>query len=240
MRMAAHREPRRANLATIVGSSLAVVAAGSLLAFSTLAEQAGLQGLATGRIDPAHPGRFGGGGHAITIPAPAPPEDPRDDLAELVRETVARRPRVEAPVVEVFTPAETPSQPRPRPERPRRIDQPARVAVAPPAEVEDEPEEDRDGPPYGHAYGYYRNKHEDGRPAKKDKAKPRSAEQPVYARSANDEPASKPPKAPKMKKVKPAAPGNGKAQGHSKHGKGNGHSKHAHKGKGKGHSKHGG
>lgn len=236
--MAFQKQPRRANLATIVGSSLAVAAAGSLLAFSSLAEQAGLEGLATGRLQPAHPGRSGGGGHAITVPAPAtqPPGDPRDDLVELVRRTTADERVRTLPTLE---PAETVAAPEPRPEKPakpepRRIDRSARVAVAQP-EVDDEPAE-TDGPPYGHAYGHHKDKHKDKapKPGKKHAPKAHSDEAPVYARSAHDEGKSKPPKAPKMqkvKKVKKANPGNGKAKGHSKH---------AHKGKGKGHSKHGG
>ena len=84
------RAPRRPNLATIVGSGLAVVAAGSLLAFSTLAEQAGLQGLATAGIQPATPHRAPAG-RAITIPAPAaaPPSEPQAVVDRLVETTLA-------------------------------------------------------------------------------------------------------------------------------------------------------
>jgi hypothetical protein len=234
------KEPRRANPATIVGSSLAVVAAGCLLAFSTLAEQAGLDGLATGRLQPAVPSRTGTAGHVITVPAPAtaPPGDPREALAELVRESVRRAP-VQEPPPEAVTPAEPPSPVEPEPTRKRRVDDSPKVAVTDPPVEEDvaEPE----GPPYGHAYGHYKDKnkdkHEDPKSGKKHKPKSRSSDQPVYARTANDEgsyKSSKPAKLEKVKKAKKA-----KSPGHS-NGKAKGHSKHAHKGKGKGHSKHGG
>lgn len=256
--MASLKEPRRANLATIVGSSLAVVAAGSLLAFSTLAEQAGLEGLASGRLQPAIPGRAGTGGHAITVPAPAtaPPGDPREALAELVRESVRRAPAQERPA-EPAVATEPPSPAKPERERTRRVDSSAKVAVAEPPVEEDVDAAEPDGPPYGHAYGHYKNKrkekHKDEKPAKKQKPKSRSSEQPVYARTANDDgeskpyKPSKPAKLEKVKKTKKAdSPGNGNGKGHGK-----GHSKHAHKGKGnrsagrsvgkgKGHSKHGG
>lgn len=244
--MTFQRQPRRANLATIVGSGLAVVAAGSLLAFSTLAEQAGLEGLATRRLQPTHPAHAGRGAHVITVPAPAtaPPGDPRDELAELVRATVDRDRVRTAPVVAFQPPAAPSPQPdEARPDRSRRVEPTARVAVTEPAAQDEAEAAEPDGPPYGHAYGHYKEKHK----APKHEPRSRSSEQPVYARSANDETESKPPKAPKMKKVKkvkPAGnPGNGKAKGHSEHGNGNGygHSKHAGKsnGKGKGHSKHG-
>lgn len=222
------REPRRPNLATIVGSGLAVVAAGSLLAFSSLAEQAGLEGLATGGLQPAQPAR-GGKGHVITVPAPAPaePADPREGLAELVRDSVARRDVVEPEVVRiVFTPEPRPERPE-KPARPDPIESTARVAVAEP-EVTEEPE--YDGPPYGHAYGHYKNRDEKAKPKpKKHDPKPAASDAPVYARKAEDGKA-KGPKPPKLKKVEKAEP-RGKAKGHSKHA-------HA-KGKGKGHSKHG-
>ncbi|MDQ4124398.1 MAG: hypothetical protein M3134_02200, partial [Actinomycetota bacterium] len=104
--MTIHKEPRRGNLATIVGSSLAVVAAGSLLAFSTLAEQAGLDGLAAGKLQPAQPGRVDGGGHVITVPAPAtaPPGDPREALVELVRDSQGRSRLRMVPPVETVAP----------------------------------------------------------------------------------------------------------------------------------------
>lgn len=230
--MATHSEPRRANLATIVGSSLAVVAAGSLLAFSSLAEQAGLEGLATGGLQPAQPGRVDSGGHAITVPAPAtaPPGDPRDALVELVRDSGGRM-RVRT-IVPVDTPEREPrSRPEqpdpPEPTQPRRIESSARVAVAS-DDGNDVDEVEHDGPPYGHAYGHYKKEHEAPKPAKKHA--PKSSEAPVYARGANEGEGSKPPKPPKMHKVE-------KAPGHS-NGKAKGHSKHAHKGKGKGHSKH--
>jgi hypothetical protein len=245
------KEPRRANLATIVGSSLAVVAAGSLLAFSTLAEQAGLDGLATGRLQPAVPGRTGTGGHVITVPAPAtaPPGDPREALAELVRESVRRAP-VQEPPPEAVTPARPPSPDKPEPKRTPRVDDSPKVAVTEPP-VEEDVAAEPDGPPYGHAYGHYKNKnedrHEDPKPAKKQRPKSRSSEQPVYARTANEDgdskpyKPSKPAKLEKVKKVKKAkSPGNGNGHGGHSNGKAKGHSKHAHKGKGKGHSKHGG
>src|SRR3712207_4029573 len=90
--MRSPNEIRRPSLTTIVGSSLAVIAAGSLLAFSSLAEQAGLEALTARGLQPAQPDRVTGRAEAITVPAPAtaPPGDPRDDLTELVRATVAR------------------------------------------------------------------------------------------------------------------------------------------------------
>lgn len=238
--MAIHKEPRRGNLATMVGSSLAVVAAGSLLAFSSLAEQAGLEGLATGKLQPAQPGRVDGG-HAITVPAPAtaPPGDPRDALVQLVRDSrgpsrIRTLPPVETVAPEPRSRPERPERPEPKTER-RRVEDSARVAVAP-DRVEDVDEVEHDGPPYGHAYGHYKKKHKAPKPAKKHTPKGGS-EAPVYARSANDDRGgSKPPKAPKMHKVEKVKKAK-KAPGHS-NGKAKGHSKHAHKGKGKGHSKH--
>ena len=232
--MAGLRQARRGNLATMVGSGLAVVAAGSLLAFSTLAEQAGLEGLAAGRLQPAIPGRTGSGGHVITVPAPPSTSsgDPREALAELVREST-RPPRVETPAPPVA--ADPPPPEKPERERPRRIDDAARVAVIEPA-VEEEPDTGEwDGPPYGHAYGHYKNKHKEPNPAKKHEPKTRSSDQPVYARTANAESPSKPPKGSRLQKVKKVKEAEGHGNGNAK-----GHSKHAHKGKGKGHSKHGG
>lgn len=255
--MTARNEPRRPSLATIVGSSLAVAAAGSLLAFSSLAEQAGLQGLAVGGLQPAEPERTRGGAQAITIPAPAsaPPEDPREALAELVRQTVERGAAERAPEVQptiTFAteprPARRPNRPD-RPERPDRIESPARVAVAGPDAADERESTEWDGPPYGHAYGHYgkKGKSEPKHPHKKHgpKVRPRD-DGPVYARTAGDEPA-RGPKPPKMKKVQKA--GDSKAKGHAKHAHANGqakgkaHAKHAHgkgKAKGKGHAKHGG
>ncbi|HEX2296593.1 MAG TPA: hypothetical protein VHN37_14970 [Actinomycetota bacterium] len=254
---------RRANLATIVGSGLAAVAAGSLIAFSSLAEQAGLEGLATGGLQPAHPGRTGGGGgRAITIPAPAtaPPSDPRAELVELVR-TTGERGRTPELVVRVADLPEPRLPARTGPSAPdaRRRAQPAetqrRVAAA-----TDPPEAETDhwgGPPYGRAHGYHGKKPKSPRSPKRHRAEPRSGDAPVYARSAHEAEA-KPAKAPKMKKVEKKAgstpPGHAKAKGHGKRGKSaghsehapgrgkaRGHSKHAHgRGKGKGHSKHGG
>lgn len=247
--MASVKEPRRPNLATIVGSSLAVVAAGSLLAFSTLAEQAGLEGLASGRLQPTVPGRTGSGGHVITVPAPstAPPGDPREALAELVRETVQRPPAQERSP-QVVAPAEPPSPDEPEPKRTRRIDESPKVAVTEPPVEDDVEAAEPDGPPYGHAYGHYKNKdkHKDKHEDPKHGPKSPSSEQPVYARKANDDGGSKaykpskPAKLEKVKKVKKTeSPGNGNSK-HAGNGKAKGHSKHAHKGKGKGHSKHGG
>lgn len=220
----------------MVGSSLAVAAAAALIAFGSLAEQAGLRGLAAGGLQPAQPERAGNGGRAITVPAPstAPPEDPREALVELVRETIARDQAVRTPqprpAIE-FTPA---PRDRGRPDR-DLIENQARVAV-----VDDELETTQaGGPPYGHAYGHYKNKHKDRAPKpskRKDDSKDGHQDAPVYARTANDDEAGDSPKAPKMKKVKPAkgnGNGNGKAKGHAKH-----HGKA--KGKGKGHAKHGG
>ena len=238
--MTAHKEPRRANLATIVGSSLAVVAAGSLLAFSSLAEQAGLEGLATGQLQPAGPGRAGGGAHAIMIPAPATdaPRDPAEVLAKLIRDSRSEKVRM-LPTVET-TPEPAPRPQRAKPKTPA-VEDTARVAVTPPPEDPyDEPDES-DGPPYGNAWGHHKHDKKKHKAPKPPKHAPKrdAAEQPVYARSKNDGEA-KPPKesnGPALQKVKKEkkekAPGSG-------NGKGKGHSKHAHKGKGKGHSKHGG
>jgi hypothetical protein len=264
--MANHTVPRRASLATVVGSSLAVVAAGSLLAFSSLAEQAGLQGLATGGLQPAHPGRTGSGGRAITIAAPpsAPPSDPRETLAEAVRESGRRmRARTVAPVETAET-ERRPRREKAEPGRPSPVDR-ARVAVAErdvasrvgagdgetAASAESE-SAGRDGPPYGHAYGHHAGRGAP-RPSSKRVGPSRRTD---HARSATDESERKDPKAPQARKVEKVekvekAPrhSNGKAKGHLKHGDaGNGHSngrakghpKHAHKGRGKGHSKHGG
>ena len=221
-------QPRRPNLATIVGSGLAVVAAGSLLAFSTLAEQAGLQGLSTGGLRPATPERVGRP-QAITVPAPetAPPAEPRDAVDELVRRVVERdepgpepAPRVAAP-----EPADGPKV--------RRAANRARVAtLAGPDAADEAKTREWDGPPYGHAYGHYKDRGERAEPARRPKKdrKPKASEPaPVHARTANDGRA-KPSKPPKVEK---AGKGNGKAKGHSKHAHGNG------KDKDKGHSKHG-
>ena len=162
------KEPRRPNLATIVGSGLAVVAAGSLLAFSTLAEQAGLEGLATGGLQPARPNRAEAA-HPITVPAPAtaPPRDPREALTEIVRDTIARVDRpvavAEAPEPWSFTPAvETRVKPK-RIEKAKKPRSAARVAIAPPVEKK------TDGPPYGNAWGYHKKDGEKPDPARKAK-----------------------------------------------------------------------
>jgi hypothetical protein len=213
-----------------------------LLAFSSLAEQAGLEGLATGGVQPAQPGRAAGSAHVITVPAPAtapPGGDPRDALVELVRESTGGRVRVAAlpPVAILPEPRSRPQRPqRPEPTPPRRIDGGARVAVAP-ADYDGPDEAEDGGPPYGHAYGYYKKKHEEPKPAAKHTPRHRSPEQPVYARSAKDGEGSKPAKAPKLQKVKKVKKVKS-VPGHS-NGKAKGHAKHAHKGKGKGHSKHG-
>ena len=251
------REHRRPNLATIVGSGLAAVAAGSLLAFSSLAEQAGLQGLASAGLQPAAPLR-GGGPRAIRLPAPAPAE-PIDPIEQIVRDSIAR---ATAPVTSAPpTPRVTPGAPsddgpgRPakkdkprhhhrRPERPEPV-----VTVAAKETVDEEPAA-AEGPPYGNAYGH--DKHDKKAKAPKPpkhvgKKKSHSDEgpaEPMYARSRNDEdesPSSKPPKLQKVKKAGKPEKDKGDAPAG---GKGNGHSKHAHdngKGgdKGKGHSKHG-
>lgn len=252
------REPRRPNLATIVGSGLAVVAAGSLLAFSTLAEQAGLQGLATGGLQPARPNRTEAA-HPITVPAPAtaPPRDPREALTELVRDTIAR---VDDPTVAVaaapeprsFTPIVEPRVKPKRiekaknPSRPSRTGGGARVAIAGPSTGKK-----AGGPPYGHAYGHHK-KDDNPKPAKAvKKHRPKaSSNQPVHAPGSNGKGNghTKAPKAPKAKSPKPPktkAPKANKVAKAASHGNGGGngkakgHAKHAHKGKGKGHSKHG-
>jgi hypothetical protein len=239
--MRSPNEIRRPSLATIVGSSLAVIAAGSLLAFSSLAEQAGLEGLTARGLQPAQPERTTGRAEAITVPAPAtaPPGDPRDDLTQLVRSTVAqeldpiRVRTAPAPAPAPLVEAPVRREPKPRPDR---VEPRARVAVA-------EPEVPKpDGPPYGHAYGYHKKDGAKPQPAQKHSrgkrgAKDSSDDQPVYARKAND--GTKPPKPPKtnkVAKVKGNGHSNGKAKGHSKHADGPGNNG---KGKAKGHSKHG-
>jgi hypothetical protein len=220
-----------------------------LLAFSSLAEQAGLQGLATGGLQPAHPARGSNGGHVITLPAPAaePPRDPRNAFTDLVRDAIARVDAPPAAELVTFTPAApAPETHKPSSKKLRRPDvgDQAKVAVAGPAVSTDDV--DSDGPPYGHAYGHYKDKHgrpepaRKPKPAKKHAPKPSSDGQPVYARTANDEAGkAKAPRPPKMKKVEKAA-SHGKAKGHSKHAEGHGNGKAKGKSKGKGHSKHGG
>ncbi|HEV2754197.1 MAG TPA: hypothetical protein VG318_00270 [Actinomycetota bacterium] len=251
--MSRHLRERRPNLATIVGSSLAAVAAGSLLAFSSLAEQAGLQGLATGRIEPAAPAR-GGGTRAIRLPAPAvAPGEPGDPIEQIVRETFAR---ADAPAVPAPAPRVTPGAPADDgpPEKKEKKEKPRRRAPEPPPEVvaftpreaADETET-ADGPPYGNAYGH--DKH-DNHGKKPKPAKPpkhagngkghgRKADPaPIYARGAAEE-SSKPKDEPTtwkpVKEKKGAGHSNGKANGHSKHAHDNGNGG----GKGKGHKKHG-
>lgn len=247
--MKASKEPRRPNLATIVGSGLAVVAAGSLLAFSSLAEQAGLQGLATGGLQPAQP-QGGGTARPITVPAPAtaPPADPRESLTRRVRDAIARVDAEPQTARVTFEPAPPPAEPKAKrepkakPKRPDPIEGTARIAVNEPEDAEPPAS---DGPPYGHAYGHDKNKSKDkdkSKPKKKDE--PKASDEPVYARKAKDEPKAKPAKQPKLKKVEkaPKDNGNGKGKSHEKHsnGKGKGHEKNSHSnGKGKGHSKHG-
>jgi hypothetical protein len=235
------REPRRPNLATIVGSGLAVVAAGSLLAFSTLAEQAGLEGLATHGLQPAGPGR-GGETRAIRIPAPAtaPPAEPPGPIERIVRDAATRvaaapaRPAL--PPVATTPPAGTaPERPKKTPphrsKRARRPSQP--VALARSAAPAEDAETDWDGPPYGHAHGHDKKAKKPKKHAPKGSYEP--SEETVYARTGNHKPKSSSPrwKPPKTKKVeKKAAP--------KSHGRGLGHTKHEHsQGKGKGHAKHG-
>ena len=236
--MTPRNEPRRPSLATIVGSSLAVAAAGSLIAFGSLAEQAGLQGLAVGGLQPTRPERTGGGGKAITVPAPSTsPDDPRDALAELVRETIQRDAVIRPPrPIVTFTPV---PRDRPRPERRERpdIEDQARIAVVEPVAEEEAETPDSDGPPYGNAYGHDKKGGPKKPKAHKEKGGPKgnTQDQPVYARTANEE-SDDAPKAPKMKKAKPAKE-EGNGNGHAKHAsndKGNG------KAKGKGHAKKGG
>ncbi|MDQ3953476.1 MAG: hypothetical protein M3279_11020 [Actinomycetota bacterium] len=219
-------QPRRPNLATIVGSGLAVVAAGSLLAFSSLAEQAGLQGLSTGGLRPAAPERAGRP-QAITVPAPAPapPAEPGDAVDDLVRRVVERDERAPQPVLRVaVAPPEPPKRPKAR-------------SVASRARAATVANRDWDGPPYGHAYGYHKDRGERPEPARRPKKnrKPKASEPaPAYARTTNGG-GAKPPKPSKPPKAKKVGKSNGKAKGHSKHGHGNGNGH----GKGKGHSKHG-
>lgn len=235
------REPRRPNLATIVGSGLAVAAAGSLLAFSSLAEQAGLQGLAAGGLEPAVPGR-GSATRAITIPAPAaPPGEPAtagDTLRDLVARVVSEPPAQRAAIApgappDRRSPARGPEEKRPN--RPERRAQPAFAArrVAAAASADDAAE--YAGPPYGKAKGHH--KHDKAEKAKAPrKQKParsqEGSEAPVYAKTKASD--SQKPKAPKTKVTKKSAAsrGQGKAHGHDKHararGKGKGHSKHGH------------
>ena len=224
--------PRRPNLATLVGSGLAIVAAGSLLAFSSLAEQAGLQSLSTGGLRPADPQRAGGT-RAITIPAPASaPPGPRDAVDELVRRVVERDGGPPPAPVVAFDP---PRERRPRKPKVRRVDHPARVAGVAGPNVPSDASDDSDGPPYGHAYGYHKRPGERPEPARRSKkahkAKHPPGAAPVYARTTSDDGAghSKPPK---MKKAGKVA-GNGKQKG-----RGKGSAKHGHgHGKAKGHSK---
>lgn len=252
------RKPRKPNLATIVGSGLALVAAGSLLAFSSLAEQARLEGLATRGLQPAAPARYGNTVPAITLPAPSTPAEGRggllDELLEEGRTRVAAAPQQSQAVT---LRAAAPDQPRPKKPNPpahgrdrdlrpdeRRV---LARAAAPPGNVGAE----WDGDDYDERE--IRGK----KPKKPKKPHPHKgprkhdpAAQPVYARSTADEDDERPSKPPKMKKVKKAADGHGnkaRAQGrgedHDEHdgkGRGKGHAKHDGKGRGKGHSKHGG
>ena len=251
---------RRPNLATIVGSSLAVVAAGSLLAFSSLAENAGLQGLVTGRIQPAAPAR-GGSIRAITLPAPAAaPEEPADPIERLVRDTFARS---STPVVTVPAPAPpvTPGAPSTeRPARPEKKDKPRKrpatdkpspaVAFVPRERAEEtetvEETEAAEESPQGNAYGHDKKpkKPKAPKPPKhsgKGKGGAKEDSGPMYARETAEpesEPKDKgpqwgPAKEKKAKKV--TAEGSGKGKGHAKHDHDNGKGG----GKGKGHSKHG-
>jgi hypothetical protein len=233
------REPRRPNLATIVGSGLAVAAAGSLLAFSSLAEQAGLQGLATGGLQPAVPGRSRGT-PAIVIAAPAALPGEPAPAGETLRELVARV-ASEDPVRServARAPLGRPVRQRPaakdEPDRPERRTDPAfaarTVATAAP---EDDATAEAYGPPYGKAKGHHKHEKPAERKAPRRQDATRSRETPdapVYAKTKASE--GKKPKAPKMKKVTKG--------GSASHGKGKGHGKHAHAhGKGKGHGKHG-
>lgn len=221
---------RRPNLATIVGSSLAVVAAGSLLAFSSLAEQAGLQGLAVGGIEPAAPSRAGET-RAIRLPAPVPAtssETPVDPLDELVRQAIERA-ETRKVAVAVASPEAT-DRPQAKPDRDPKPKRPApAVGFAAKEGAVNEVETSDDGPPYGHAYGHYKNgkaggpypegkapgnsDHEKKDKKKQDKKKPKkgrggAGSAPVYARTANDG-GEAPGSNSKSKKVKKHAPGNG-------------------------------
>jgi hypothetical protein len=250
---------RRPNLATIVGSSLAAVAAGSLLAFSSLAENAGLQGLATGRIQPAAPVR-GGSTRAITLPAPAPgPEEPVGPIEQLVRDAFAGsstpvatapapRPRVTpgAPSVERAGRPEKREKPKPR-KRPAP-DEPSPAVAFVPRETAEETEtqtETGEESPQGSAYGHDKKAKKPKAPkAPKHSGKEKGGKTdsgPMYAREAA-EPESEPKdegtqwgpvKDKKAKKSTADAPGRG--NGHARHGHDNGKGR----GKGKGHSKHG-
>jgi hypothetical protein len=235
------REPRRPNLATIVGSGLAVAAAGSLLAFSSLAEQAGLRGLATGGLQPTVPGR-GGGTRAIVVSAPAAPDGEPATAEETLRELVARvgseDPVRSEPVV-ATAPVGGPVRRRPaekddpaRRERRDPVLAARRTATAAPEHAE---AAEAYGPPYGKAKGH--DERDDPAKSKTPRKQKRvrsqdAPEGPVYAKT--NRAGGKSPKAPKMKRVTRSAPA---SHGNSK---GRGHDKHAHgKGKGKGHGKHG-
>lgn len=259
-----HRnEHRRPNLATIVGSGLAVVAAGSLLAFSTLAEQAGLQGLATGGISPTVPARSGNT-RAIRLPAPTDIGEPErivDPIDEIVRDAIARAnerqtaPRTIAPAGPVDTGSRPEQRPEPRaqrsPKKPKKDHGRGVVVAARTTGEEEAPAataEPTDGPPYGNAYGHYKHdkkkKVEKAKPEKsghKHKSKAHKKEAPsapVYARSRGKDEDEAPEWKPKKLKPKDAetadsGPGNGRGNGHSKHAHDNG------KGQGKGHAKKG-
>ncbi len=242
---------RRPNLATIVGSGLAAVAAGSLLAFSSLAEQAGLQGLATGHIQPAAPAS-GGSTRAIRLPAPAPaPGEPADPIEQLVRDTIARATLpVVAPAPARVTPGAPAGDARAHPERPRKKDKPRRAAPArPAAAVAFAPREapadteTPDGPPYGNAYGHHKKPKKPipaKRAGKKHRPSSKAESGPMYARAADGDAGEAKDEAPQWKPVKDK-----KAKKTTRGPRnGNGHAKHAHdngkgRGNGKGHSKHG-
>ncbi|MFN2588610.1 MAG: hypothetical protein ABR613_10910 [Actinomycetota bacterium] len=253
--MSYHITRRRPGPATIVGSGLAVAAAASLLAFSSLAEQAGLQGLATRGIEPAAP--VGGGRtRAIRLPAPAVPPEPADAIEQLVRDTIAGTPSAiaAAPAPRAVPGAPAAGEPRrareAKKDKPRRDHAPARrgpaLAFAPRETADDT--ETTYGPPYGHAYGHDRKpkapKPARNAPEKKQRAAPKAEAAPTYARRGAGEAPGSEEEAPRWKpsKSKP-----GKLAKHAArrggHGKANGHANHAHddgrgRGKGKGHRKH--
>ncbi|MDQ3957224.1 MAG: hypothetical protein M3273_02760 [Actinomycetota bacterium] len=208
-----------------MGSSLAIVAAASLLAFSSLAEQAGLQGLATAGLQPAPPAR--GVTRAITLPgtAPASPREPREPVAQLIPEALSEPPEtVAAPVVE--PPPSEPAGPRPDP-KPRRDRRAQDDKMEPRRELADlarsSASRDEDA---GH-----------GRHVRPKKHKEHRGE--VFVARSHAEPAKG-----RGNGRLEHDHGNGNGKGRSKHdrsnGKGKGHDKHEHaNGKGKGHSKHG-
>lgn len=240
------RETRRPRLATIVGSGLAVVAAGSLLAFSSLAEQAGLEGLATGGIRPAAPASRPG--RAITLPAPVADADRsvHDGVRRVVDETIRRDGRLEPPVEATN---ETPTTVVAEAPAPPEITAPV-AAPSPPPETETKTEKDWDGGKYD---GSLQAKKKQGdeptvEPSPDDewshepsRREARGHEKKSKKSKARSDDAGGPAKPSKMAKAKgKEARRLEQAAGDKDKSNGKGHAKHEHEnGKGKGHSKHG-